>query len=304
MKSKGIKPADYTRGLIKEKFNEDADCEIATTLLKVSLICPLGKMRMTTPCRASTCLHLQCFDASLYLQMNERKPTWNCPVCDKPALYENLVIDGYFQEVVASNKLSSDDNEIQLHKDGSWSTLLNKSELCSLDTPMKTQKIEVISDDIELITDIPKPTIKSQLTYSSNGNENGSNGESTVAPPPGDTVDLTMSDSDDEMPLKKTCTRSTQNSKSKTSDNLNTTIIMLDSPSPPSRSPQHSSNHANYQSNFGNAYNEIAGSGRHINPFAAYDLSIDPFENTTRQSTNNVPNNVNIVRPFSENSHR
>lgn len=105
-------------------------------------------MRMTTPCRASTCLHLQCFDASLYLQMNERKPTWNCPVCDKSALYENLVIDGYFQDVVASNKLSSDDNEIQLHKDGSWSTLLNKQDLCSIDTPVKSQKIEVISDDI------------------------------------------------------------------------------------------------------------------------------------------------------------
>lgn len=170
MKSKGIKPAEYTRGLskqfhqtllifnllnlyffltflVKEKFNEDADCEIATTLLKVSLICPLGKMRMSTPCRASTCSHLQCFDASLYLQMNERKPTWNCPVCDKAALYENLVIDGYFQEVVISSSLSSDDNEIQLHKDGSWSALL-KPDTCSVDTPMKTQKIEVISDDI------------------------------------------------------------------------------------------------------------------------------------------------------------
>lgn len=36
---------------VKEKLNEDADCEIATTMLRVSLICPLGKMRMTTPCR-------------------------------------------------------------------------------------------------------------------------------------------------------------------------------------------------------------------------------------------------------------
>jgi hypothetical protein len=59
---------------VKEKLNEDADSEIATTMLRVSLICPLGKMRMSTPCRASTCMHLQCFDASLYLQMNERKP--------------------------------------------------------------------------------------------------------------------------------------------------------------------------------------------------------------------------------------
>uniref|UniRef100_A0A1A9Z365 SP-RING-type domain-containing protein n=1 Tax=Glossina pallidipes TaxID=7398 RepID=A0A1A9Z365_GLOPL len=113
----GVKPADYTRALIKEKLREDADCEIATTMLKVSLNCPLGKIKMSIPCRASTYSHLQCFDANLYLQMNERKPTWNCPVCDKPAAFDNLVIDGYFQEVLASNLLKSDDTEIQLHKE-------------------------------------------------------------------------------------------------------------------------------------------------------------------------------------------
>jgi hypothetical protein len=147
MKAKGSKPSEYTRGLIKEKLNEDADCEIATTMLRVSLICPLGKMRMTTPCRASTCLHLQCFDASLYLQMNERKPTWNCPVCDKPALYENLVIDGYFQEVIGSQLLGLDDNEIQLHKDGEWSTLDLKNEMKETVTK-GVQKVEIISDDL------------------------------------------------------------------------------------------------------------------------------------------------------------
>ena len=39
------------------------------TSCKVSLACPLGKMRMNAPCRASTCDHLQCFDAQLYLQV-------------------------------------------------------------------------------------------------------------------------------------------------------------------------------------------------------------------------------------------
>lgn len=113
---------------VKEKLNEDADSEIATTSLRVSLACPLGKMRMSTPCRASTCAHLQCFDASLFLQMNERKPTWNCPVCDKAALYDNLTIDGYFQEVLNSNKLLPDVNEIQLLQDGSWENLVLKKE--------------------------------------------------------------------------------------------------------------------------------------------------------------------------------
>ncbi|XP_051171232.1 E3 SUMO-protein ligase PIAS1 isoform X2 [Leptopilina boulardi] len=128
LKNRGVRHSDYTRGLIKEKLNEDADSEIATTSLRVSLACPLGKMRMSTPCRASTCSHLQCFDASLFLLMNERKPTWNCPVCDKAALYDNLVIDGYFQEVLSSSKLLSEVNEIQLLQDGSWENLVPKKE--------------------------------------------------------------------------------------------------------------------------------------------------------------------------------
>ena len=39
----------------------------------------------------------QCFDASLFLMMNEKKPTWTCPVCDSAAKYDDLMIDGYFQ---------------------------------------------------------------------------------------------------------------------------------------------------------------------------------------------------------------
>jgi hypothetical protein len=60
--------------------------------------------------------------------MNERKPTWNCPVCDKAALYDTLVIDGYFQEVLSSSKLLPDVNEIQLLQDGSWENLVLKKE--------------------------------------------------------------------------------------------------------------------------------------------------------------------------------
>jgi hypothetical protein len=55
---------------------------------------------MTYPCRSNTCDHLQCFDANLFLMMNERKPKWLCPVCNKLALFENLMVDGYFKEVM------------------------------------------------------------------------------------------------------------------------------------------------------------------------------------------------------------
>ncbi|KAG7202861.1 hypothetical protein KM043_010011 [Ampulex compressa] len=155
LKNRGARHSDYTRGLIKEKLNEDADSEIATTSLRVSLACPLGKMRMSTPCRSSTCSHLQCFDASLFLQMNERKPTWNCPVCDKPALYDTLVIDGYFQEVLNSNKLLPEVNEIQLLQDGSWENLVLKKEKDKDKTETKAapnsqdKKIDVDTVDLD-----------------------------------------------------------------------------------------------------------------------------------------------------------
>merc|ERR1711982_17841 len=117
--SKGKRNSDFTRELIKKKLNDEGD-EIATTNLKVTVACPLGKMRMTTPCRPTTCDHLQCFDASLFLQMNERKPTWKCPVCESPALYDNLMVDGYFLDVIKSKELPEEENEIILNQDGSW----------------------------------------------------------------------------------------------------------------------------------------------------------------------------------------
>ncbi|ROL43276.1 E3 SUMO-protein ligase PIAS1 [Anabarilius grahami] len=123
LRSKGIRNPDHSRALIKEKLTADPDSEIATTSLRVSLLCPLGKMRLMIPCRALTCSHLQCFDATLYIQMNEKKPTWVCPVCDKKAPYEHLIIDGLFMEILSS---CVDCDEIQFKEDGNWAPMRSK----------------------------------------------------------------------------------------------------------------------------------------------------------------------------------
>ncbi|KAJ8263069.1 hypothetical protein COCON_G00155260 [Conger conger] len=125
LKMKGIRNPDHSRALIKEKLTADPDSEVATTSLRVSLMCPLGKMRLTVPCRAATCSHLQCFDAALYLQMNEKKPTWICPVCDKKAAYETLIIDGLFMEILNG---CSDVDEIKFQEDGTWCSMKPKKE--------------------------------------------------------------------------------------------------------------------------------------------------------------------------------
>ncbi|XP_065388895.1 E3 SUMO-protein ligase PIAS3 isoform X3 [Macaca fascicularis] len=132
LRAKGIRNPDHSRALIKEKLTADPDSEVATTSLRVSLMCPLGKMRLTVPCRALTCAHLQSFDAALYLQMNEKKPTWTCPVCDKKAPYESLIIDGLFMEILSS---CSDCDEIQFMEDGSWCPMKPKKEASEVCPP-------------------------------------------------------------------------------------------------------------------------------------------------------------------------
>ncbi|XP_053575551.1 E3 SUMO-protein ligase PIAS1 [Bombina bombina] len=131
LRAKGIRNPDHSRALIKEKLTADPDSEIATTSLRVSLLCPLGKMRLTIPCRAMTCSHLQCFDATLYIQMNEKKPTWVCPVCDKKAPYDHLIIDGLFMEIL---KCCTDCDEIQFKEDGSWSPMRSKKDIQEVST--------------------------------------------------------------------------------------------------------------------------------------------------------------------------
>ena len=81
--------------------------------------------------------------------MNECKQSWICPVCDKEALFENLSIDGYFLNVI--NSLGINDNEIQIHKYGSWSKLEEDVEQVQSDEGF------VISDDED--TNSNKPNI-------------------------------------------------------------------------------------------------------------------------------------------------
>ncbi|XP_050721999.1 uncharacterized protein LOC127001484 isoform X2 [Eriocheir sinensis] len=112
-------PPTVTVAKIKEKLQEDTSdgSDITMTSLHFALLCPLSKTRMTLPCRASTCKHLQCFDAAFYLKMNEKKPKWICPVCADPVEYENLQIDEHFKNILEEN-ISSD--KILLQADGSW----------------------------------------------------------------------------------------------------------------------------------------------------------------------------------------
>ncbi|KAL1951848.1 hypothetical protein VTO73DRAFT_997 [Trametes versicolor] len=105
------------------KANIDDD-EIVAGHQKMSLKCPLSYMRIVIPCRSSSCVHPQCFDAFSWFSVMEQTTTWMCPVCEKVLKTEDLIIDGYFDDILKHTPESVED--VIVEADGQWHTEDNK----------------------------------------------------------------------------------------------------------------------------------------------------------------------------------
>ncbi|KAI9284974.1 PINIT domain-containing protein [Umbelopsis sp. AD052] len=97
----------------------NADSDIVVGSSAVSIKCPLGFIRIKLPCRSRLCQHIQCFDAFTFFHMNEQTPTWTCPVCTNIIhSWEELVIDGYFSDILANTPKEQD--SIIIEENGEW----------------------------------------------------------------------------------------------------------------------------------------------------------------------------------------
>jgi len=85
--------------------SNDSDIEIEdiglmTTRQRVSLICPITQSLIGIPVKSSYCSHLTCFDLRTFLQMNQKRLQWTCPICKKSASYETLHVDKRLQSIL------------------------------------------------------------------------------------------------------------------------------------------------------------------------------------------------------------
>ena len=79
--------------VVTEISNKANDPDVVATSQVLSLKCPLSYMRLSKPCRGSSCSHNQCFDAISYLQLQEQGPQWLCPICNKSVPFNQLAVD-------------------------------------------------------------------------------------------------------------------------------------------------------------------------------------------------------------------
>lgn len=177
---KGPRSSEETKNDIIQKL-ANIDLDLATSSYRFSLICPLGMTRMKIPAKSTNCDHLQCFNISTFIIMNEKKPTWICPICNKPCLYDDIQIESYFWEVVSSPNIPNDCKEIEILADGSWKVYEENRE-----------PVDVIENSINLVNNDDENSIVIR-NYHSPGSSNESGSMKSCI------IDLTRSD-DEESP--------------------------------------------------------------------------------------------------------
>ncbi|OWZ76909.1 E3 SUMO-protein ligase PIAS1 [Cryptococcus neoformans Bt85] len=142
------------------KKQEDDDDIVAGTA-SMSLKDPLSYMRMIRPIRSSKCSHIQCFDATWWIESNAVHPQWLCPHCSKELRFDDLIVDGYVMDILKAVPDTVDD--VILEPTGEWHTEDNKygtaswlashvkpsSATAAVSTPVASSALASFSSEIE-----------------------------------------------------------------------------------------------------------------------------------------------------------
>jgi E3 SUMO-protein ligase PIAS1 len=104
--------------VLDEMNKANSDPDIATTSIRMSLKDPVSTMRITLPIRSDRCAHNQCFDGSMFMQLQEQAPQWLCPVCNRTVFFESLRVDKYFEDIL--NRTPKSTEKVDIEPNGEW----------------------------------------------------------------------------------------------------------------------------------------------------------------------------------------
>ncbi|KAI1429327.1 PINIT domain-containing protein [Xylaria sp. FL1777] len=212
-----IRGRKIAKATVIQEMNKKAnDPDVVATSTVLSLKCPLSYTRLKTPCRSVLCLHIQCFDANSYLQLQEQGPQWVCPVCNQPAPFENLAVDEYVRDILESTADSTE--QVTIEPNGQWSTQLTEPAPKKSRPSYANTSIDV-EDDVSVVTDnpshsnggysgTPHPYATPIRTFMSGGTPSSGSREPSGAPrsgankrPAAEVIDLTLDSDEDDAPL-------------------------------------------------------------------------------------------------------
>ncbi|QPG95738.1 hypothetical protein C2857_001876 [Epichloe festucae Fl1] len=195
--------------VVAELNKKAQDPDVVATSQVLSLKCPLSYMRLDVPCRSLSCTHMQCFDATSYLQLQEQGPQWLCPICNKSAPFEQLAVDEYVRDVLTNT--SKDLETVTIEPNGRWLTKVTPDDnqqspniaAFADDDDLEISEISVVSGRLET----PKPPkthtpiIGTPASVERDSTASAPRGAGTYSNkrPAAAVIDLTLSSDDDEL---------------------------------------------------------------------------------------------------------
>ncbi|CDR99097.1 hypothetical protein [Sporisorium scitamineum] len=152
LRSKQLRSKEEVLMRMRQKAEDD---DIEAGAATMSLKCPFSYMRITTPCRSIHCSHVQCFDAYSFFSINEQMPSWACPTCHKTIKPEDLLMDGYVDDIL--KKVPQDQDSVIIEPDGQWHTADGKVSSsgtaqptpAAAGTPVEDRLVSRESEDIK-----------------------------------------------------------------------------------------------------------------------------------------------------------
>ncbi|KAG2387773.1 hypothetical protein C9374_001367 [Naegleria lovaniensis] len=97
---------------------EDAIEEIGGGDEIVPLRDPLSLSPIEIPAKGKYCVHKSCFDLAGYLDFGQASKTYNCPRCDKPLPFSELIIDRHMQKIIS--EVGRNVEKVLVKDDGSF----------------------------------------------------------------------------------------------------------------------------------------------------------------------------------------
>ncbi|KAJ6239342.1 zinc finger miz domain-containing protein [Anaeramoeba flamelloides] len=166
--------------------------EISINLLSdtFSLRCPLSRKRIKTPSRSIKCKHLQCFDLAQFIKFAEFSKKWICPCCNIKIKINELIIDGFVQEIIS--KCTKKNEDVTVFPNGNWSfekienvtNKVQKSKMKPIDIVINPE-IEDFQDLFEIINpntfqNNQENHDQQQINNNKNDNDNNINNSNTI----------------------------------------------------------------------------------------------------------------------------
>jgi len=105
----------------KYGFDGPEDDDLVPTAVKLTLACPITQTRIREPARSALCMHLECFDLAVFIEMNctAKAPRWECPICSVSARPKELVVDLWLKSLIAETE-AKQLKEVLWEPDGTW----------------------------------------------------------------------------------------------------------------------------------------------------------------------------------------